>query len=325
MLKKSADVKTLIWAALITTTWAWNWRLAEFSWPPFLLSCFWAFVVSSMVHNHVHVSVFKSRILNTIYDYWLTIVYGYPVFAWISTHNKNHHVYNNRAGDFAPSYILSEKNNLFTFLSYPTVSGSVQQKVNFDYLKTLWTSDRPRCLYYVSQFVVLIAFIAGAFALSWKKALLYVVIPQQLTLNIVLFFNYLQHIHCDEESKYNHSRNVLSPFMNFFLLNNGYHTAHHAKPLAHWSELKGIHKKMAAHIDPRLNERSLIWMVLKFYFLAPFIPQFRSFNMRADRMKKAAEASAQSAAQSAAAVATGARRDFRTALNASSTQGTVSV
>ena len=285
MLKNRADIKTLIFAVLITATWIWNWSLAEFQWAPFVLACFWGVCVSSMVHNHVHVSVFKRGPLNVVYDYWLTIVYGYPVFAWISTHNKNHHFYNNREGDFAPSYISSEKNNLLTLLYYPTVSGAVQQGVNFRYLKTLWTSNRGKCLYYVSQFVVLIAFIVGALLISWKKALLYVVIPEQVALNVVLVFNYLQHIHCDEESKINHSRNIVSPRMNFFLLNNGYHTVHHMKPLAHWSTLKDLHGKLVApQIDPSLNEPSFTWMILRMYILAPFFPSLRSFDMRGARL-----------------------------------------
>jgi fatty acid desaturase len=241
-----------------------------------------------MVHNHVHLPVFKSRVLNGIYDYWLTIIYGYGVFAWISTHNRNHHVYNNKPGDFAPPFIHSEKNNLFTLLSYPTVSGIIQHKVNYNYLKELWRADRPRCLFYCSQFVVLAAFTLGAFLLNWKKALLYVVIPQQIALNVVLMFNYLQHIHCDEESKFNHSRNVVSPRMNWFLLNNGYHTAHHLKPLLHWSELKRLHGEIEHRIDPELNEPSLTWMVARMYLLAPFVPALRGEDLRARRLGRGA-------------------------------------
>lgn len=286
MLKNRADIKTLIFIAAISGIWAWNWSLDELHWLPYLLSIFSAVIVSSMVHNHVHVPMFKSKILNGIYDYWLTIVYGYPVFAWISTHNKNHHVYNNKPGDFAPPFIHSEKNNIFTLLAYPTISGSVQQKVNFKYLQTLWTKDRARCLYYYSQYAALIGIIAVALVVDWKKALLHVVIPQQIALNMVLIFNYIQHIHCDENSKYNHSRNVVSPRMNFFMFNNGYHTVHHMRPLAHWSELKALHEKVSDQIDPSLNEPSFTWMMIRMYLVAPLFPSFRGRNMREERMKQ---------------------------------------
>lgn len=284
MLKNKADLKTLLFAALISACLVWNWTNPSFNWLSFSLACFGGVMVSSLVHNHVHVNIYRSRFLNAIHDYWLTLFYGYPVFAWIATHNMNHHVHTNREGDFAPSYIHSEKNNLFTLLSYPTISGMVQQKVNYVYLQKLWHKDRAKCLYYISQGIVLFLYIGAALIVDWKKAILYIVIPQQISLNTVLIFNYLQHIHCDEESQFNHSRNVVGPVMNFFLLNNGYHTVHHMKPLAHWSELKGLHQKIAHKIDPRLNEPSLLWMIIKMYFLAPIFPSLASVNMRAARM-----------------------------------------
>ena len=285
MLKNRADIKTIIFTLAITAIWVWNWILPEVQWLPYFLSICAAVCVSSMVHNHIHVNVYKYAPLNILYDYWLTIVYGYPVFAWISTHNMNHHVYNNKPGDFAPPFIISEKNNLFTLLSYPTVSGSVQQKVNFDYLKALKKSNPKKALYYWSQYGVMIGIILIALVIDWKKALLHVVIPQQIALNVVLIFNYIQHVHCDEESKYNHSRNIISPVMNFFLFNNGYHTVHHMKPLAHWSELKSMHEKVAHHIDPRLNEPSFLWMLVRMYILGPFFPSLRSHNMRQERLE----------------------------------------
>jgi fatty acid desaturase len=115
MLKNKADFRTVIFVVGITAIWIWNWILPEFHWSPYILSLFAAVCVSSMVHNHGHVRVFKFEALSYLYDYWLTIIYGYPVFAWIPTHNKNHHVYNNRPGDFAPPFIVSEKNTCSRF------------------------------------------------------------------------------------------------------------------------------------------------------------------------------------------------------------------
>ena len=88
---------------------------------------------------------------------------------------------------------------------------------------------------------IIAAFIVGALLLDWKKALLYIVLPQQVALFSVLAFNYLQHVHADEESEWNHSRNMLSPVMNALLFNNGYHTIHHEKPGIHWSKLPEAH------------------------------------------------------------------------------------
>jgi hypothetical protein len=98
-----------------------------------------------------------------------------------------------------------------------------------------------------------------------------------------LIINYIQHVHTDEESQYNHSRNFTGLY-NRFLLNNGYHTAHHEQMGLHWSQLPAAHEKIKHLIDPSLNLKSLGWYIIKTYFLAPFIPSFRSKSMRLERM-----------------------------------------
>jgi fatty acid desaturase len=102
----------------------------------------------------------------------------------------------------------------------------------------------------------------------------------------VLIFNYVQHIHADEESEFNHSRNITGPVLNFILLNNGYHTAHHISPGIHWSQLKEKHEAIAGKIDPRLNERSFLWFLFRTYILGAFLPSCRTQNMRFERMQK---------------------------------------
>jgi fatty acid desaturase len=45
-------------------------------------------------------------------------------------------------------------------------------------------------------------------------------------------------------------------------LNNGYHTAHHMFPAAHWSKLRTIHVRVIApQLNSALNERSL-WLCI---------------------------------------------------------------
>lgn len=66
--------------------------------------------------------------------------------------------------------------------------------------------------------------------IDWKKALLYIVAPQQFAL---LVLNYLQHVHANEESDWDHSRNFVGGLANFLLLNNGFHTVHHEWPGVH--------------------------------------------------------------------------------------------
>jgi fatty acid desaturase len=109
-------------------------------------------------------------------------------------------------------------------------------------------------------------------------------IPQQLSLNTVLVFNYIQHVHADEEDEWNHSRNVTGWLMNVLLFNNGMHTVHHLKPGMHWSLSPAAHREIESRIDPSLNERSLLRYLLRSYVLSLFIPTFRSDSRRMRRL-----------------------------------------
>jgi fatty acid desaturase len=229
--------------------------------------------------------MWHSKKLNVLTDWWLTVFYGFPVFAWIPTHNKNHHRFNNREGDDSITYRISEKNNFLTLISYPTISGYYQQKAIIDYLKQMKLKNKEKFYLSISQYAVLILWVATAIILDWHKALLFVIIPQQVSLFSVLVFNYVQHVHANEESEWNHSRNFTG-FLNFLLFNNGYHTIHHHVAGLHWSKVPEAHKKIEHNIDPVLLERSFWWYIIKSYFLSVFIPGFRTISMRLERKRR---------------------------------------
>ena len=134
MLRYKADIKTLIYMFITTSLFILQWTVIGFNPVVFLIYCFFSISVAVITHNHNHVRIWKSNFLNTLQDWWLTVFYGFPVFAWIPTHNKNHHKMNNRLGDYTITYRFSEKNNFLTLLTYPTISGFYQQKAIRDYL-----------------------------------------------------------------------------------------------------------------------------------------------------------------------------------------------
>ena len=152
--------------------------------------------------------------------------YGFPAFGWIPTHNKNHDFLNNKAGDYTITYRVSEKNNILTLLSYPSISSYFQQAPIAGYLRTLWRCDRENSTLPLPSTPVLGLYYTAAVVLNWKKAVLFILIPHQVSLFSVLIFNYVQHVHTDEESSYNHARNFVG-LINLALFNNGYHTIHH--------------------------------------------------------------------------------------------------
>jgi fatty acid desaturase len=285
MLKNRADIKSLIYIIITTALFVIQWVFIGVNSFIYTWYLFMSVAVSVMTHNHNHLPMWQSKTLNTITDWWLTVFYGFPIFAWIPTHNKNHHRYNNREGDDSITYRVSEKNNFLTLISYPTISGYYQQNAIFRYLKDLKANNKEKYWLCISQYVILFLWIAGAFLLDWQKALLFVIIPQQVSLFSVLIFNYVQHVHANEESEWNHSRNFTG-FLNFMLFNNGYHTIHHHKAGLHWSKVPEAHAEIEHNINPILLERSFWWYIVRSYILSIFIPKFRTNSMRLERMRE---------------------------------------
>jgi fatty acid desaturase len=260
-----------------------QWNLAAIQPVLYIWSLFMAVSVAIIAHNHNHVPLWRSRLLNILTDYWLTLFYGFPAFGWVPTHNKNHHALNNKQGDYTLTYRISEKNNLFTLLSYPSISSYFQQKPIAEHLKKLWGSNRRKFYLAASQYLVLGLYYVALFLWNWKKAALFILIPHQVSLFSVLIFNYVQHVHTDEESDYNHARNFVG-LINPALFNNGYHTIHHQSPGIHWSETPAAQRKIERLIDPSLNERSFWWYLLRVYVLAPFHSRFHSVSKRLERI-----------------------------------------
>ena len=290
MLRYKADRRTLVYAVLTTVLFVFQWKFG-FHWPIgvsvvlYVAYLFFSIAVTVIAHNHNHIPIWRSKPLNALTDYWLTVFYGFPAFGWIPTHNMNHHALNNREGDYTITYRLTEHNHLFMLLAYPTVSSYYQQKPIRDYLKRQWTEDRKYFWFCVSQYALLAVWIGIAFVLDWQKALLYVVVPQQVGLFSVLIFNYLQHVHADEESQFDHSRNFVG-FLNAMLFNNGYHTVHHERAGLHWSKTPEAHAKIEAKISPQLKVPSFWGFLFKSYIAGIFVPKYRTASMRIERMRQ---------------------------------------
>ena len=285
MLKNKADIKSLAYIIITTALFVIQWQWIGVNTFIYTWYLFMSVAVSVMTHNHNHLPMWQSKTLNTITDWWLTVFYGFPIFAWIPTHNKNHHRFNNREGDDSITYRVSERNNFLTLISYPTISGYYQQKAIFGYLKDLKANNKEKYWLCISQYVILFLWIAGALLLDWQKALLFVIIPQQVSLFSVLIFNYVQHVHANEESEWNHSRNFTG-FLNFMLFNNGYHTIHHHKAGLHWYKVPEAHNEIQDNINPILMERSFWWYIVRVYIISIFIPKLRTNSMRLERIRE---------------------------------------
>ena len=273
-LRFAEDRRTLFWAfVLLPSAPALAYALpAATLWLiPWIL--YLSYCAGVLTHNHNHCSVFSGRRANTLYGAWLSLFYGFPIFAWIPTHNQNHHRFVNGEGDATRTTRHSSRNTLIAALSYPLASGRWQLPEIARYAFEARTRPaRLRRVLFESAALIgghalLLALALALHGLA-QGALVYgicVAMPALLATYFMMFTNYVQHVDCEPGSPDNHSRNFTSPAWNWFVFDNGLHTVHHEHPGVHWSRYRALHDARAARIAPHLNQNSLAGYVFRTY------------------------------------------------------------
>ena len=120
----------------------------------------------------------------------------------------------NRPGDATITWRWTRSDSTWMALIYPLMSSWYQNPLTMDYLEDNWkrgSGRRTRFWEAMAQYAVWGAFVGTFLVLDWKRALLYIGGPTAVSLWMVMFFNYVQHVNCDAESKWNHSRTFVGP------------------------------------------------------------------------------------------------------------------
>jgi len=281
-LRHAADYRTVLWVVFTTVLVAVQYarpNLIPYFW---WVSCYFALTCGVIAHNHNHSPTFVSKRTNQLFANWISIFYGYPTFAWIPTHNLNHHKFVNRNGDATITWRYTNKHNAFIAATYFFVSSYWQSGPIKAFIRNARANNRPLYRKIMTQYAVwagahVLLAALGVLLHGWATGLyVYLMvcfIPAFFALWTIMLFNYIQHVHTDAWSEHSHSRNFVSPWLNFMLFNNGYHGAHHENPGTHWSLLRQAHEKIADKIDPRLMHRSMWGFFFRQYALAPFFPK----------------------------------------------------
>lgn len=283
-LKHQEDWRTVLWLVLGPSLVALQFARPELVAYLWWVSCYFALSFGIIAHNHNHSPTFDSRWANEVMGGWLSIFYGYPTFAWIPTHNLNHHRYVNTSGDATITWRLTNRHNLLVAVTYFFVSAYYQSGPISMFIRKARSSNPTLYRRILRQYVVWIGgnlvLLTTAVGLhgwgqgTWVFAAT-VGFPELFALWTIMLFNYDQHVHADPWSQ-NHSRSFESPVLNFLLFNNGYHAAHHEQAGLHWSRLRDLHLKISPQISPLLRENSLWWYWIRQYFLSPFFPSLAS-------------------------------------------------
>jgi beta-carotene hydroxylase len=275
----AADYKTLLWLALATANALVVWFVpASRSWlVP--LGCYFALCCGLIAHNHNHCPTFKNRTANEVLNHVATIFYGFAAFNWVPTHNNNHHKFTNAPGDATITWRYTNKHNALIAFTYPFISAIAQVPVIDAYVKE--QKEKRPALYrsIMGQLFLCWGLPVVLTFIDWRATVAAIWIPRGFSLYTIIYFNYIQHVHCDPYSKWNHSRSFTGKIANWLLFNNGYHAVHHLKAGMHWSLAPAAHAEVAHHIHPELNPRSLFWWMFKSYVLGLFVPRFATHQI----------------------------------------------
>ena len=225
MLRHRADRRTLLWAFVLFPLVG----FAPYVEPrliPWLLpvTLYLGFCAGVFSHNHNHCPTFKSRKVNAFYSAWLSVFYGFPTFAWIPTHNLNHHKYVNKAGDATITWRYSKKNTWLVASTYYFVSAYWQSDVIKEYIAKAKAGNRPLYRQIVAQYATLAGtqttLLALAIAVTtllhhqvwWRGIVVWFFgfgVSAMFANWSMIFINYIQHVHADPWSEHNHSRNFV--------------------------------------------------------------------------------------------------------------------
>lgn len=272
MLRYKADFRTLAYLTFMVAVFILLWVFGfdkdggingAIAAPLLTLLCLLCIADAVISHNHNHLPIFHNKWANIVVGYVISFFYGFPAFAWIPTHNRNHHALNNRPGDYSITTRPLRKVGILAALSYPTVTSLTQTRLISPFLRRCWRGNRVLFWQALSEYVVFYGIMIALFLIDWRKALLFALVPQQIALFSIQHFNYLQHIETDSYSEFDHSRNFTGRVLNLWLFNNGYHTVHHLKPGTHWSRTPSAHKAVAHRIAPRLDVANVLTYWIK--------------------------------------------------------------
>lgn len=238
----------------------------------FTAICIGFFSAAISAHNAMHAPIFHSRALNRVWQAILSVAMGHPVSAFVPAHNASHHRHLQTTRDVLRTTEVRYTHNGLNLLSYTMRTARHMLATDVAYYKAMARKRSPWFGQLCVEIAAVVLFFAVMLWIDWQRALVFVVVPSQIGLRMIVSLGYPQHDGTDPTSRFNHSRNFTGALFNFIAFNNGFHGVHHARPGLHWSEAPRAHAEtFVPHVHPALDQPSM----LRFYFVAYVWPAHR--------------------------------------------------
>lgn len=239
---------------------------------PWILCASWlCFTVSIINHNHMHCRMFRHNALNLTTNMALSLARGHTATGIVVPHHFNHHIEAGSDKDWIrpalagtglgwvrlPRYVVMASVTMMIQRLQPGAPA-----LGYRYLSSLRLEK-----------IFLFIAIAVAVLHDWRIFLLFNVIPWMLGLTLLVGVNLLQHDACSPTTPLGESRNFTGMVGNWFFFNNGYHTAHHLRPSAHWCELPKLHATLRSSLPSAdLEQHSIFAYLWKYLWSHNAVP-----------------------------------------------------
>lgn len=211
-------------------------------------------------HHHQHTRTFKSVIMNRILEFSYALHTGVTTNLWLLHHVLgHHHNYMDQTQD--ESRWKRQDGTTMGVLEYTLKVALTSYYRGFLVGKRYPKQYRTHLIYTLITFgIVLVLAI-----LQPLQAFFLFILPMMAGLLITAWATYDHHAGLDEtEDHFKASYNILNPTFNFITGNLGYHTAHHYKQGAHWSELPRLHNEIKERIPADLYIEPF-WVLFRQY------------------------------------------------------------
>jgi fatty acid desaturase len=209
-----------------------------------------------LLHLHIHRPFSKKTVLNLLFDLSMGAVTGMTASNWRIQHRYGHHrgidlPYRGERNAYLENYSTMRAVSYSAISLVETFYSPIIESFNKGIRDNVKTPISYRSAFF--EQMLLLAFVAMLAVWQPRLVLIYLLPWYFVTQFVTRYVDYLNHYGCDEASAdpYERANNSLSWWFNFTTHNFGYHTAHHIRPGAHWTELPEIHKTIADRIPER--------------------------------------------------------------------------
>lgn len=226
--------------------------------PLFVAMSVSSFAGAISAHNTMHSAVFRARWMNRAWQAVLSLTFVHPVSAFVPAHNLSHHRHLQTARDVLRTTEVRHRHNGLNLLAFAMKAARHMLATDLQFYALMRRRNPTWFRQLMLEVGGVLAFVALALSVDWARALLFIALPAQVGLRMIVGLGYPQHDGCDPESRYDHSRNFTGGLFNFIAFNNGYHGVHHMTPGLHWSQTPEAHRReLAPFQHPALDEPSL--------------------------------------------------------------------